>query len=110
MDITPGLVIDPPGPVDTVEDVERLDTSVSGNDLVEDVLQQQGDGALDGNVLREQYQGLLSDKQRVVELLESERFKNTQLENQLALGNINIFLGQKTRNIKNQFKACLKNT
>ena len=106
MDITPGLVIDPPGPVDTVEDVERLDTSVSGNDQVEDALQQQGDGALDGNVLREQYQGVLSDKQRVVELLESERLKNTQLENQLALGNINIFLDRRLEILKTSLRLA----
>ena len=106
MDITPGLVIDPPGPVDTVEDVERLDTSVSGNDQVEDALQQQGDGALDDNVLREQYQGLLSDKQRVVELLESERLKNTQLENQLALGNINIFLDRRLEILKTSLRLA----
>ena len=106
MDITPGLVIDPPGPVDTVEDVERLDTSVSGNDQVEDALQQQGDGALDDNVLREQYQGVLSDKQRVVELLESERLKNTQLENQLALGNINIFLDRRLEILKTSLRLA----
>ena len=91
MDVSSGLVTDVPIAIDSMDD-DTHDTSVSGNGLVDDVLQQHGDGALDGDALREKYQSLLSEKQRVVELLESERLKNTQLENQLAMGNFYIHI------------------
>ena len=77
MDVSSGLVTDVPIAIDSMDD-DTHDTSVSGNGFVDDVLQQHGDGALDGDALREKYQSLLSEKQRVVELLESERLKNTQ--------------------------------
>ena len=81
------MVTDLPPLIEPFEDNDNHDTSVAGTkDFTDDVLQHE-DGAQDGEALREQYQSLHIEKQKVVELLESERLKNTQLENQLAIGN-----------------------
>ena len=50
MDVSSGLVTDVPIAIDSMDD-DTHDTSVSGNGFVDDVLQQHGDGALDGDAL-----------------------------------------------------------